>query len=136
MSMTQMFRVTLALTCALSLGACAADEPPTEPTAASVEAVEALEDRIAELETEISDDLEAEGAGRAKLDGRLDRLAAKLERSLERLREALEGVRGGSAEARDAAASALSTARSVASELSVLEERYNYHLRRYHGGGG
>jgi chromosome segregation ATPase len=134
--MTQMSRVTLALTLALFLGACAANEPPTGSNAASTEAVEALEARILELEAQVADDLEAEGSDRAKLEGRLDRLADKLERSLDRLREALGGVKSGSADARDAADSALATARSVASDLTVLEERYDYHLRRYHGGGG
>ena len=136
MTMRWMSRAAVALFLALCMSACAAGETPREPSAETTEALALLEDRIAELEAEIRDDLESEADDRAKLDGRLDGLAGKLERSLERLREALSGVKGGSAEARDAAASALATAQAVASDLNVLEKRYDYHLRRYHGGGG
>lgn len=134
--MRWMSRAAVALFLALFLGACAAGETRQEPSAEMTEALTTLEDRITDLEAEIRSDLEAQEDDGAKLGDRLDRLTARLERSLERLRDALGDAKDGSAEAQEAAASALSTARSVASDLSVLEERYDYHLRRYHGGGG
>lgn len=135
-TMRWMSRAAVALFLALFMGACAAAETPGEPSAETTEALASLEDRIAQLEADLEEELESGGADRAKLEGKLDDLAGKLERSLDRLRDALDGLRGGSAEIREAADSALATARSVASDLSVLEERYEYHLRRYHGGGG
>lgn len=122
----------MVLLVALSMGACASSEAPFEPSAETTEAISALEVRLADLEA----DLQVERDDRGKLSDRLDALSDKLERSLDRLTESMAEARSGSAEARESAASALATVRSVASDLSVLEERYEYHLRRYHGGGG
>lgn len=127
-----MVRVVQACLVALFLSGCAPSDAPTGPSAETTAAIEALDERIADLE----DDLLSETGDRSKLDARLDALGDRLDRALERLKESLEGVRTGSAEARDSAASALANAQAVASDLSVLEERYDYHLRRYHGGGG
>lgn len=132
MTIQAMARAALALFIALSLGACASEAPPTEPSAETQEAMIALTERVADLEA----DLLAAEDGRTKLDDRIAALGDRLDRSLERLKEALAEARSGSAQAADAAASALASAQSVASDLAVLEERYEYHLRRYHGGGG
>lgn len=130
--MPLMARAALALLIALSFGACASADAPSEPSTETTQALSAIEDRVADLEA----DLLAAEDDRTKLDDRIAALGDKLDRSLERLREALAEARSGSSQAADSAASALATAQSVASDLSVLEERYEYHLRRYHGGGG
>ncbi|MEA2453319.1 MAG: hypothetical protein QOG04_2029 [Actinomycetota bacterium] len=128
-----MARAPLALLIALSLGACASGTPSsTEPSAETTQAISALEDRVADLEA----DLLAAEDGRTKLSDRIDSLGDKLAKSLDRLQESLAQVRSGSSEAADSAASALASAQAVASDLAVLEQRYEYHLRRYHGGGG
>lgn len=132
MTIRTMARVTLALLVALLLGACAPETPDTKAAAVTDEDITAIEARLDTVET----DLSAASDERSQMEDRLEALSDKLDRALERLREAIEGVRAGSAEASDAAASALANAQAVASDLSVLEERYEYHLRRYHGGGG
>ena len=129
--MPLMARVPLALLIAL-LGACAPEASSTEPSAETTQAIAAVEDRVSDLEA----DLLAAEDGRSKLADRIAGLAEKLDRSLDRLKEALAGARSGSEEAAKEAASALAAANAVASDLSVLEQRYEYHLRRYHGGGG
>ena len=137
--MLVMPRAALVLLIALVCGACAQADAPGEATSETAAAMEALDERVATLETDLAaaqDDIEAGDEAGSRLATRIDHLADKLDRSLERLRDALDSVRSGSAEARDQAASALATAQSVASDLAVLEQRYEYHLRRYHGGGG
>jgi ABC-type transporter Mla subunit MlaD len=132
-------RAALVLLVALVCGACAQAKAPTEASAATETAITGLDERVATLETDLTtaqEDIESGDKDLDHLVTRIDNLADKLDRSLERLREALEGVKGGSADARDQAAAALANAQSVASDLAVLEQRYEYHLRRYHGGGG
>ena len=126
--MPVMARVAVVLFVAL-LAACAPDEAPaTDPSAA---AVAALEDRLGELES----DLEAAAAEEKDATADLERLSDRMTRALERLRSSLGKVRVGSADGADQAASALAAVGAVQRALDVLEERYEYHLRRYHGGG-
>lgn len=130
--MPVMTRAPVVLFLALVLGACVGDALPPEPSPDTLDTISALDDRVAGLES----DLLAAEQDRSKIDERVAALADKLDRALERLKETIETTRSGSAEARDSATSALANAQAIASELSVLEERYDYHLRRYHGGGG
>jgi outer membrane lipoprotein-sorting protein len=134
--MTTMVRASLVLTAALLLGACAAASPPSEPSAETEAAIAGLEDRVDDLAADLADELQVVKEGRNELQDRISALSDKLDKSLARLRDALAAARSGSSEAADAAASALNSAQSVAADLEVLEQRYEYHLRRYHGGGG
>ena len=116
------------------LCSCAGPSESTVEAAAdteALEAVEALEERVTDLES----DLAEMSSERDKAGERLEALGDRLDKALERLREALAEVRSSAAGAGDAAASAMSAANSAAAQLDVLEERYEYHLRRYHGGG-
>ena len=99
---------------------------------------------------------EASAERAAHLEARLERLAGtgaalreqrselldKIRKAVGRLWDELESVRGeADAAAGDAGAAASSAsdaaarAARLANELSLLTERYDYHLRRYHGGG-
>lgn len=126
--MPVMARVALVLFVAL-IGACAPDEAPaTDPTA---EAIAALEDRLGALEEGLA---AAESADdEATTD--IERLSSRLSRALERLQGSIGKIRTRSATGADQAASALAAVSAAQRALDVLEERYEYHLRRYHGGG-
>ena len=128
-----MVRASLLLFVALFLTACAADEPPvTEgPDEATATALADLEERIGELEAELSEADETRERAREQLKA----VRTRFKDSLKDLRTALAEVRSTSSSASDDVSSALAEARAVAADLEVLEERYNYHLRRYHGGG-
>lgn len=126
--MPVMTRVALVLFVAL-FAACAPEDPPaSDPTA---EALVALEDRFGDLEADLAA-FRSEDDDRA---GEIERLSSRLSRALERLKGSIGKIRTNSAEGADQAASALAAVSSVQRALEVLEERYEYHLRRYHGGG-
>jgi hypothetical protein len=101
----------------------------------ALEQVDALEARVSDLEGAL--EAATEGLDRARaFEGRiskgLDALGDRLERSMARIKENLSDVRTSASEE---AASALAQAQQVARDLEILEQRYDYHLRRYHGGG-
>lgn len=127
-----MTRTAVVLLIAL-LSACAGPQqaPDDGAVEAQAEALADLEVRVADLESE----LEATASERERSGERLDALGDRLDKALERLRAALDNLRSATAGAGDDAASAMATAHSAAAALDVLEERYEYHLRRYHGGG-
>jgi outer membrane murein-binding lipoprotein Lpp len=102
----------------------------------ALERIDGLEARVAELE----DALDI-ARGRLK-DARdfedrvsrdIDSLGRRLVRSVANVRASITDVR---AAASEGAAGALAEAQQVARDLAILEQRYDYHLRRYHGGGG
>ena len=66
---------------------------------------------------------------------RMGRVRESLWGSLQRLRADLAAARSGSREALAGAGAAADEARSAARQLSVLEDRFEYHLRADHGGG-
>ena len=120
----------------LAFAACADEPPPPstealEAAAEGTQAVEDLQDRVEELEADLAAALRTgdEAKDRARS------VADRMERSLERLRGSLSEARSEAAGSADSAAAAIARADSIASQLQVLEERYEYHLRRYHGGG-
>ncbi|HWC14518.1 MAG TPA: hypothetical protein VG929_07975 [Actinomycetota bacterium] len=128
-----MVRVLLLVFVALFVVGCASDEEPVVegPDEATTAALAELEERIVDLEGELSD---ADAARDRAQDG-LAGFRKRFRASLKDLRAALGEVRSTSSSASDEVDAALAEARAVAADLEVLEERYNYHLRRYHGGG-
>jgi methyl-accepting chemotaxis protein len=92
-----------------------------------MDAVDDLEVRLEGLE----DDLDAAG----KVGERVDKVSERLWASLGKLRKSLEEVRSGAGEAAANADAALVRAEQAARDLALLGNRYDYHLRRYHGGG-
>ncbi|HEX2196678.1 MAG TPA: hypothetical protein VHJ76_07105 [Actinomycetota bacterium] len=98
-----------------------------ESAAEAVAAVDDLEDRIAELEDDLDD------AGRVS--ERVDRVTERLWDSLAKLRKSLDEAEAGASDASATAGAALGRAEQAARDLAVLGNRYDYHLRRYHGGG-
>jgi chromosome segregation ATPase len=93
--------------------------------------VEALENELRASTTALS---RAERVERSLAD-RLDRVTARLDKALGRVRKSTAAARAGAKSAAADSASALATAQDAARELNVLQERYDYPLRRYHGGG-
>jgi hypothetical protein len=124
------------LLASVALSACGSGEADEAVATAhrraddAVAAVEKLEERTAELETEL---------GGLRVDGddlaaRLDALAAKLKQRTERLEASIAKAKSSASTAAGDAADALGTASEAAREISVLTNRLNYHLRN-HGGG-
>ena len=86
--------------------------------------VERLEQRLAAITRD--GDRSAERLGRVK---------ESLWASLGRVRSDLAAARSGSKEALASVGSAVAEAQAAARKLSVLEDRFEYHLRADHGGG-
>ncbi len=77
-----------------------------------------------------------------RLEGRYERLGRRLAEARTDLRSAIERLKATLAEARQTSRSAGSQAQdaiaeveNAARQLSVLEDRFEYHLQRDHGGG-
>ncbi|MGH2757230.1 MAG: hypothetical protein ACRDI3_05525 [Actinomycetota bacterium] len=134
MTMPRMARVWL-VALLLIVPACASEDGSGSDEALA--AVEDLESDMDGLRTELDDlqaDLDDFGSERDGLERRLGSLSKRLGRALEGLRASLRDIRGAAGGAPDEAARALGRAEDVAAQLQVLEERYEYHLRRYHDG--
>ncbi len=93
----------------------------------ALEAVSVVEARIAGLEDDLDD--------AARVSDRVDRVSERLWASLARLGKSLDDLRAGAGAAAASADAALARAEQAARDLAVLDNRYDYHLRRYHGGG-
>jgi TolA-binding protein len=100
-----------------------------------------LEDRIAELEGKLNERSEAEaGFGerlasiRQRLDNAVQRLRRDLENGLRDARSEAAASASRADSAAESASSALSRAQEAARDLRVLEDRFNVHMRRHHGG--
>lgn len=122
-------RALVAAAAAAVLVSCGSDG--TGAGTAAADDVARLERRVGDLTAELRE-LKA-GSDRAarQAAARTDRLweaVARLRRGLAGMAQDLEGATTAS----DAAAAEVAAA---VRELSVLTERYDYHLRRYHGGG-
>ncbi|MGH2695194.1 MAG: hypothetical protein ACRDJJ_10340 [Actinomycetota bacterium] len=121
-----------ALVALVLLAGCGGD-PESRPDgsqAAGQPGLDSLEDRIVELEG-LVDDL---GASDDRLATRLRRTTQRLQGSVSALRSSLRAAEEDAGGALDDAGAALSRVEQVARDLSVLTERYDYHLKRYHGG--
>ena len=139
MTIRTMKRALATLLLILALGACGDDSPTgallkdteaRELASDSMRAVDLLEERAGELEAE----LEELRSGRSEAADRLETVTQRLWSSLSKVREALAEVKDGNAAAASEASSALSQASSAARSLTILENRFEYHLRQ-HGGG-
>jgi outer membrane murein-binding lipoprotein Lpp len=102
------------------------DDAATGATQA-LDEVDALESRVDALASSFADD--------SRDDDRIDEKVKKLRQTLRDLRASLKSVRSSAGSAASEAGSALAEAQELARDLAVLEQRYEYHLRRYHGGG-
>ena len=94
-------------------------------------AVERLTDEVARLEKQV----EALKANEAKGLAQIDRVKESLWEALGRLRVSTNEAAAGSEIAQANVQAALDEAASAARALSVLEDRFEYHLRSDHGGG-
>lgn len=117
--------------------------PEGEPAAAA--AVAALEARVADLEEQV----EVGGSEDVRLSEQVASVGRKLERQVDSLRASMRDLRGAVGDARSGARSAreraetaagraetaLARAEELARDLRVLEDRFNVHMRRHHGGG-
>lgn len=104
----------------------------------ALERVEELTARVESLATDLGAATaaldEAEKSDRS-LAAQLDNTSARLDKAIERLRKRA-GAAGAAVESAAAdSSSALAGVDAAARSLNVLQERYDYHLRRYHGGG-
>lgn len=117
------------------------DESPALAPAAELDALEA---RVAELEQQLGSSEETRttlAEQVASLGRKLDRQVTDLRESLRDLRSAVRQARSGASgalERADAASArageALARADALARDLTVLEDRFNVHMRRNHGG--
>lgn len=101
-------------------------------------AAKAASKRVAELETrldELTSALDRADQNQARFGGRLATLRERIWDSVQSLRGGLGDARSASGVAAAEADDALARASEVARDLAVLEQRYDYHLRRQHGGG-
>jgi chromosome segregation ATPase len=108
----------------------AAQEAQDVASAAADHAAD-LEKRMERVRVELE---HAEDA-RSRMVARLATLRERLWASISSLRTGLGDARSMSGAAAAEADDALARAGQVARDLSVLQQRYDYHLRRYHGGG-
>jgi TolA-binding protein len=129
--MPTMKAASSALVALVLFAGCGGDpEPrPGASATASQEDLASLQDRVAELEDLVDDLREGD-----------DRMAARLRATTTRLGDSVSSLRSSLQSAEDDATDALADAgaaaarvEQVARDLSVLTERYDYHLRRYHG---
>jgi chromosome segregation ATPase len=127
-----------------ALLAAGCGRPDGDVVAAQRAAQEAGE-RASDLEAEVSSlgrslasaraDIDAAATERAELGDRLARALKRLRGSLARVRNAVNEAQDASHAASSSASAAVAEADGVAHDLAVLKNRYDYHLRRYHGGG-
>lgn len=94
-------------------------------------AIDALTGRLASLKKDVA----ALQEGNDRTTERLGRVTDSLWASLRKVRGLVSDARAGSNDALAEAGSALQRAESAARNLSVLEDRFEYHLRADHGGG-
>ena len=123
----------------LALAGCGRDAPETgSKDTEAIEVAEEAMSAIADLEAESDelasalDDLKADRKGLSK---RLANVAGRLRSSIGDLRAALADAEGEATSASGSAGAAVDKAESALRELSILENRFDYHLRNGHGGG-
>ncbi|MGI8774010.1 MAG: hypothetical protein ACR2KQ_03170 [Actinomycetota bacterium] len=143
MTIRSMMRAIALLLVVSALGACGDDgdivdtAAAEEVQAAQAEASDAAA-AVARLETRIEaleEQLDAAAAAGSKAGKRLDYLAGRLKSSVEDLRGSMREVRGVADGAAAEMSAAVSKVAEVARRLTVLEDRFNFHLKKEHGGG-
>jgi outer membrane murein-binding lipoprotein Lpp len=106
-------------------------ETVARQASSATEAIDALSERLKAVRKDIA----ALEAGNERAAARLDRVTGSLWASLRKTRGLVAEARAGSSDALVEAESALQRAESAARNLSVLQDRFDYHLRVDHGGG-
>ena len=139
MTISAMTRAIALFFAALALVSCGRDEPATEPTSdAAVEAQEAADEAlasIADLEAEtahLTDELAELKTDRKKLATRMWDISGNLRAAIADLKSSLADLEGDVDGAAARASEALDEVGAAARELAVLENRFDYHLRRGH----
>lgn len=128
--------LVLAVLTAFVVAACGSEEP--DASAALEEAQQAAEEAneaVADLETRVDDlvaDLDRLDAQGRNFSDKFDRIHKDLRDSIANLRESLSGAKSDASDARSTADSALGEVNASLERLSVLENRFDYHLRNDH----
>ena len=104
-------------------------EPAHEEAESARAAVRSLRERVAELEA----DLEAADGASSEARSQLQEVAERLWASLRKVRSSIGEVRSSASDAAGAASAALVEAEAAAKDLSVLRERFDYHLSQSGG---
>lgn len=125
---------------ALLLPACGSGEDTDASQEAAAAQSKLLDDALQQIEAlqQRTDELEAEMAAvadeRDRAVGRVDRVRDRLWSALAKLREDISAAKASAGSASSAASSAAANAGAAVRDLTILENRFEYHLRR-HGGG-
>ena len=110
-------------------------EAAQEAAAEANEAVAELEERVAELESDLRSSADEADDVRSELGAKLKDVRERVWASISDLRSSIEGVKGEAASAVSDATSALGQVAAALRELNVLEDRFDYHVNKQHGGG-
>jgi chromosome segregation ATPase len=97
---------------------------------AALDEIASVSDRVEEFEGELA----RLRSGDARLARRLRELGAELRASIGDIKESVRAARSNAAGTAADIDSALARLSGIERDLSVLTERYDYHLKRYHGG--
>jgi chromosome segregation ATPase len=132
--------LVLAVLTAFVVAACGSEEPDDsaaleEALTEARETAEEANEAVSDLETRVDDlvaDLDRLDAQGRNFSDKFDRIHKDLRDSIANLRESLSGARSDASEARSTADSALGEVNASLERLSVLENRFDYHLRNDH----
>ncbi len=131
------FLFVLAGLVAFGFGACGSsdDGPEAAPTDETRELAEEATELVGDLEAR-ADDLAAEldriDADRRKLATKVERVQKNLRDAIGKLRSSLSDATSDAASAHGSAQEALNDIDAARKRLSVLENRFDYHLRNDH----
>lgn len=127
----------LAVLAAASFAACGGSEEPVDPGAfeEAQQLAEEATEAVSDLETRVDDlvaELDRVDADRRSLANKFDRIHKDLRDSVANLRSSLSDATSDASSARSSAESALGEVEATLERLSVLENRFDYHLRNDH----
>ena len=127
----------LAATAAFGFVACGSSEPPSNDEASrdALALAEEATDAIDDLESrtdDLAEELDKVDSARRDLATKLDRIHGDLRDSVANLRASLSDIAADADSARDSAQSALGEIEAALERLAVLENRFDYHLRKDH----
>lgn len=141
MTIRTMVRASALILIAFAFAACADegseaggdDDTAGREARRALQVAERLETRVSDLESDLEETLRR---GDLKdLKKNLGSLRKNLRSALADLRSALGDAKGQIGTATSAADSAMARAEKIARDLAVLQDRFNFHLKRDHGGG-